>query len=98
MQEKDLQLVQELEKVYDDFKPKLERLTDALEAFSGAYQDYVTLVDFYGSEKWFELADKLSIGTKAGILSQDQLFHLITEHNNLLADLLDLSAKMYRKI
>lgn len=98
MKENDILLIQDLESTYDKFYPKLEAILSEVETFKRAYHDYGELVAFYGSDKWFELSDQPTDGIKAGILSEDQLFNLITDHNQLLGELLDLTALMYKHI
>lgn len=91
-------LVQELEAKYDAFKPKLDRLQEALADFQASYSDYTQLTGFYGSEDWFRLRDLPANGIKSGILSEDQLYHLISDHNELLGELLKISSQMYKHI
>ena len=61
-----------------------------------ARDPYIELRNFYGSEKWFEYMEIEKITVKCGVLSEDQLYDMIGEHNELLGALLDLTSKMYK--
>ena len=58
--------------------------------------NYIELRNFYGSEKWFEYMEIEKIPVKCGVLTEDQLFDMISDHNELLGVLLDLTSKMYK--
>lgn len=80
------------------FFPKLEELIISFAQVEAAYDDYRALRDFYGSEDWFHFRTQETEGLKAGILSEDQLYELICEHNDLLGRLLRFSSTMYRHL
>lgn len=96
MNKKERAIIQNLEEQYDSFQPKLAQLQKTLADFQEAYESYIALTDFYGSEEWFRWREQPVENLKCGILSEDQLFDLIEQHNSLLEKLLDLSAQMYR--
>lgn len=91
----DVQKLQELEEKYEAFFPKLEELIISFAQVEAAYDDYRA---FYGSEDWFHFRTQETEGLKAGILSEDQLYELICEHNDLLGRLLRFSSTMYRHL
>lgn len=94
----DVQKLQELEEKYEAFFPKLEELIISFAQVEAAYDDYRALRAFYGSEDWFHFRTQETEGLKAGILSEDQLYELICEHNDLLGKLLRFSSTMYRHL
>lgn len=98
MNQKDRAVVEAMEAKYDSLSPKLDKLRDALEDFQKHYADYVTLRDFYGSTEWFRLFEEPHAAIKCGVLSEDQLYNVVLEHNELLVALLDLSAQMSRNM
>ncbi|KGR72376.1 DUF4298 domain-containing protein [Streptococcus phocae subsp. salmonis] len=98
MEPNDKQLLCHVEASYDSFKPKLDNLKISLEAFREAYDSYREVRDFYGSQKWFELREEPTDGIKSGVLSEDQIYFLITEHKDLLVDLLALSTEMSKNL
>lgn len=98
MNEKDKQIVQDLETKYDDFLVTMEQLQESLDAFNKGYKNYLELNHFYGSKKWLELYEQSTEGIKCGILSQDQLYDFIIMHNELISELLELATKMYKNI
>ena len=96
MDNKDIELIQQMENNYDNFMPALTNLIDSVEKFNSIYNNYIELNNFYGSEKWFEYMEIEKIPVKCGVLSEDQLYDMIGEHNELLGALLDLTSKMYK--
>ena len=54
MDNKDIELIQQMENKYDNFMPALTNLIDSVEKFNSIYNNYIELNNFYGSEKWFE--------------------------------------------
>ncbi|MDE7487814.1 DUF4298 domain-containing protein, partial [Streptococcus agalactiae] len=54
--------------------------------------------EFYGSEDWFRLSEQAENNLKCGVLSEDQLFDFIGEHNELVGQFLDMSSQMYRHL
>ncbi|MGG6796385.1 UNVERIFIED_CONTAM: DUF4298 domain-containing protein [Streptococcus canis] len=98
MNSNDKKLIEMMESKYDDFKPKLDRLKEDLVDFQNSYSDYVELKNFYGSDDWFRLSKNPFEGIKCGVLSEDQLFDFIGDHNELLANFLDLSSRMYKNM
>lgn len=87
--------VQTMEAALERFQPRLEALQEAVQAFQEHHGDYQALRDFYGSEAWLELHEKAAPGETCGVLSQDRLYDLITDHDRLLGDLLELVSIMY---
>ena len=96
MDNKDIELIQQMENKYDNFMPALTNLIDSVEKFNSIYNNYIELNNFYGSEKWFEYMEIEKIPVKCGVLSEDQLYDMIGEHNELLGALLEKKKKMYK--
>ncbi|HGI0878979.1 TPA: DUF4298 domain-containing protein, partial [Streptococcus pyogenes] len=48
------------------------------------------------SDEWFRLANQPWDDIPCGVLSEDLLFDMIGDHNQLLADILDLAPIMYK--
>ena len=96
MDNKDIELIQQMENKYDTFMPVLTNLIDSVEKFNSIYNNYIELKNFYGSEKWFEYMEIEKIPVKCGVLTEDQLFDMIGDHNELLGVLLDRTSKMYK--
>ncbi|RRA89335.1 DUF4298 domain-containing protein, partial [Streptococcus agalactiae] len=47
---------------------------------------------------WFRLSEQTEDNLKCGVLSEDQLFDFIGEHNELVGQFLDMSSQMYRHL
>ncbi|WP_438832492.1 DUF4298 domain-containing protein [Streptococcus pluranimalium] len=94
----DKQIIEEMEAKYDSLAPKLKALSTAVEDFEQHYADYIALRDFYGSTEWFRLFEQPHADIKSGVLSEDQLYNFISDHNALLATCLELAAKMSKNM
>lgn len=92
----DKALINQMEVAYETVRASLDALVSSLEAFKESYEQYCQLKEFYGSKTWCTLSEQDFGDLKAGVFSQDQLFDLITDHNHLLEELLELSVKMYQ--
>lgn len=96
MEDSKLTQLQEMEERYERLLPRFEAFNEELEAFQKVYQDYTLLREYYVSENWWQLQEELPADYKCGVLSQDRLYNLIQDHDDLIADLLELSHRMYR--
>ena len=84
---------------YHDMKRFIESLSTSLKAFEDHYSDYLILRHFYSSEEWYQAIEQRDkVHLKADILSEDLLYNLIVEHNQLIERFLDLIAKMYKHL
>lgn len=96
MNSKDIELIQKMEDRYDTFMPIMNQLANSIEDFYTHYGDYIELQKFYRSEEWFRFIELEEIPVKCGVTSEDQLFDMICDHNELLGNLLELTSKMYK--
>lgn len=96
MTKQDQLIVEKMEQTYEAFSPKLANLIEALDAFKEHYEEYAILRNFYSSDEWFRLANQPWDDIPCGVLSEDLLFDMIGDHNQLLADILDLAPIMYK--
>ncbi|HEP1271182.1 DUF4298 domain-containing protein [Streptococcus pyogenes] len=96
MTKQDQLIVEKMEQTYEAFRSKLANLIEALDAFKEHYEEYATLRNFYSSDEWFRLANQPWDDIPCGVLSEDLLFDMIGDHNQLLADILDLAPIMYK--
>ncbi|MFZ7334251.1 DUF4298 domain-containing protein [Streptococcus pluranimalium] len=88
-----------LEDKYHDMKRFIESLSTSLKAFEDHYSDYLILRHFYGSKEWYQAIEQRDkVHLKTDILSEDLLYNLIVEHNQLIERFLDLTAKMYKHL
>ena len=74
-------------------------LTAALERYEAVADRYRELEEYYGSEEWksdFEAdeAGLLPVDLNRGVLSEDSVYDLITEHENLLRRMTEIVRKI----
>ncbi len=78
-------------------------LAKALETYAAAQPDARALAAYYGSEEWKrDFADEekglLPDGLKRGVLSEDEAYDVLSENRALLAELLEVCAKVLKGV
>ena len=78
----------------DRVAPVLENLEEALDAFDGIQEDVQELSAYYESDEWredFEAdeAGRLPLDLKRGVLSEDGIYDVLSNHYALTVRLLD---------
>ena len=84
-----IERIEEMEKCLDEASKAIRELSDALTRYESIRDGYYKLQDYYDSELWlkdFEAdeAGKLPKDLKRGVLSEDAVYDLITDHEHLL--------------
>ena len=89
-----IERIKHFESLLDGVAPVLENLEDALDAFDGIQDDVKELSAYYESDEWrddFEAdeAGKLPADLKRGVLSEDGIYDVLSDHYALTVRLLD---------
>ena len=89
-----IERIQHYEALLDRIAPVLENLEEALDAFEGIQDDVKELSAYYEDDDWredFEAdeAGKLPADLKRGVLSEDGIYDVLSEHYALTVRLLD---------
>ena len=84
--------IKKMESYLDEAGTAIAELAEAMDRYEKTESKYYKLEDYYGSKKWmddFEAdeAGKLPDGLKRGVLSEDAVYDLITDHRALMARL-----------
>ncbi|MBQ3370603.1 MAG: DUF4298 domain-containing protein [Mogibacterium sp.] len=84
--------IKKMESYLDEAGAAIAELAEAMDRYEKTESKYYKLEDYYGSKKWmddFEAdeAGKLPDGLKRGVLSEDAVYDLITDHRALMARL-----------
>ena len=87
-----LNRINDMEKAFDRAGLALKVLSDAFEDYRGVAEDFNALADYLSSGQWMEdferdEAGELPADLKRGVLSEDGLYDLLTEHGELLSEL-----------
>ena len=82
--------IKKMEAYLDESAAALAELAGALDRYEKIENKYYKLEDYYGSRRWmddFEAdeAGRLPDDLKRGVLSEDAVYDLITEHRSLMA-------------
>ena len=89
-----IERIQHYETLLDRIAPVLENLEEALDAFEGIQDDVKELSAYYEDDDWredFEAdeAGKLPADLKRGVLSEDGIYDVLSDHYALTVRLLD---------
>ncbi len=90
-----IERIQEMESCLDNSEKAIRDLSEALSAFEEIQPQYLKLSDYYGSDLWRrdyedDEAGKLPADLKRGVLSEDAVYDLITEHREVMVRMLKL--------
>ncbi|MBQ7060742.1 MAG: DUF4298 domain-containing protein [Clostridia bacterium] len=94
--------IKAMEECLDRSAAAFKKLDEALDGYGEALADYRKLSDYYGSAKWMQdyeadEAGKLPKDLKRGVLSEDGVYDLITEHGELVARMARFVAESVEK-
>ena len=89
-----IERIQHFEMLLDRVAPVLGNLEEALDAFEGIQEDVKELAAYYEDDDWredFEAdeAGKLPADLKRGVLSEDGIYDVLSDHYALTIRLLD---------
>ena len=89
-----IERIRHFEMLLDRVAPVLGNLEEALDAFDGIQEDVRELSGYYESDEWredFEAdeAGRLPKDLKRGVLSEDGIYDVLSEHYSLTVRLLD---------
>ena len=89
-----IERIQHFEMLLDRVAPVLANLGEALDAFDGIQEDVQALSAYYEDDDWredFEAdeAGRLPKDLKRGVLSEDGIYDVLSEHYALTVRLLD---------
>ena len=81
--------IKDMEAALDISKAAVDKLAEAMDAYEAVQDRYNALLDYYSNGQWradFEADEEglLPAGLKRGVLSEDAVYELITEHRELM--------------
>ena len=81
--------IKKMESYLDEAASAVTGLAEAMDRYEKIQDKYYKLEEYYGSKKWmddFEAdeAGKLPADLKRGVLSEDAVYDLITDHRELM--------------
>jgi len=94
MDKQQVERVSRMESYLDESGAAIAELTEALEKYESVQNKYYELEEYYGSEDWMadfdaDRAGELPADLKRGVLSEDAVYDLITDHIELMKRLQD---------
>ena len=94
MDKQQVERVSRMESYLDESGAAIAELTAALEKYESVQDKYYELEEYYGSEDWMadfdaDRAGELPADLKRGVLSEDAVYDLITDHIELMKRLQD---------
>lgn len=86
---KQIERIEQMEQYLDESQKAIHALSDALEQYESIQSSLKKLSDYYGSTRWMkdyedDEAGKLPKDLKRGVLSEDAVYDLLTEHHELM--------------
>ena len=86
---KQIERIETMERYLDESAQAILALSDALDRYESIQSSLKKLSDYYGSTRWMkdfedDEAGKLPEGLKRGVLSEDAVYDLLTEHHDLM--------------
>ena len=86
---KQIERIEKMERYFDESQQAIRALSCALERYESVQAELKKLSDYYGSTLWMkdfedDEAGKLPNDLKRGVLSEDGVFDLLTEHRDLI--------------
>ena len=89
MNKAQIERIRKMESYLDEAGAAVAGLAEALDRYEKIQNKYYKLEDYYGSRKWmddFEAdeAGKLPADLKRGVLSEDAVYDLLTDHRELM--------------
>ena len=84
-----IERIKQMEERLDRVSDAVKRMSEALEAYESIKDDLNALNEYYGSEEWKQdLSDDeaglLPNDLKRGVLSEDGIWDVLSEHNDVL--------------
>lgn len=98
-----IERISDMEKILDDSTAVISRLEETLEEYERLLPDLKRLCEYYDSAEWMrdyeaDEAGKLPADLKRGVLSEDAVYDLLTEHRQLLVRILKVAAEATESI
>lgn len=89
MSKAQIERIKRMESYLDEAGAAVAELSEALERFEKIQNKYYKLADYYGSTKWMDdyeadEAGRIPADLKRGVLSEDAVYDLITDHMELM--------------
>ena len=86
---KQIERIEQMEQCLDESAEAILALSKAMERYEAIQPSLKKLSDYYGSTRWMkdyedDEAGKLPEGLKRGVLSEDAVYDLLTEHHELM--------------
>ena len=86
---KQIERIEKMEKYFDESEQAIRALSDALERYEAVQSSFKKLSDYYGSTLWMkdyedDEAGKLPQDLKRGVLSEDAVYDLLSDHHELI--------------
>lgn len=91
------------EQALDSAREVLDRFRLALDEFAAAQENVGAVVDYLGSEDWFDDMEAHAAGevprdVKAGILSEDLGYNLVVDNRDLAIRMLEIATEIMRDL
>lgn len=99
---KQIERIEQMERSLDVSAEAVRKLSEALDAYEQAEKALQKLCTYYGSTLWMKDYEddekgKLPNDVKRGVLSEDAVYDLLTEHREVVLRMMRVSAQAIEK-
>ena len=86
---KQIERIEKMEQYLDESEAAIQALSEAMDRYEAIQPSLRKLSDYYGSTLWMkdfedDEAGKLPEDLKRGVLSEDAVYNLLTDHHELI--------------
>jgi DNA-directed RNA polymerase sigma subunit (sigma70/sigma32) len=86
---KQIERIEKMEQYLDESEAAIQALSEAMDRYEAIQPSLRKLSDYYGSTRWMkdfedDEAGKLPEDLKRGVLSEDAVYNLLTDHHELI--------------
>ncbi len=98
---KRVERVEKMEKLMNDYNQLATEFSDALKKFKEAQGEWQELSDYYLGDQWIDDKEAQEGGAlpkdlRCGVLSEDELYNVLTKNHFIAVEMLELATKMIR--
>ena len=87
--DRQIERIVEMEAALDESKAAIDKLSDVMDGYEAIQGKYYELLEYYSNGQWLQdykddEEGRLPADLKRGVLSEDAVYDLITEHRELM--------------
>lgn len=98
---KRIERIEKMEKLMNDYNQLTSEFSEALEKLKSAQDQWQELSDYYLGDQWIDDKEVQEGGglpkdLRCGVLSEDELYNVLTKNHYMAVEMLELATKMIK--